>query len=116
VFCLNGAGCPLISVEELEMISRKLLERDRFVYTNNTQSADMVAFTVPENIFSIADLPAMDNSLALTLRDQLGLEMELMPHSLGLFFDIDTPTDLVVLGAGPFCGPRTRQALDLQLD
>lgn len=111
VFCLNGAGCPLISVEELEMISRKLLEREQFVYTNNTQSADMVAFTVPENIAN-AKLPAMDNSLALTLRDQLGLEMELMPHSLGLLFDIDTPTDLLVLGAGPFCGPRTRQALD----
>jgi hypothetical protein len=110
VFCFNGAGCPLISVEELEMISRKLLERDRFVYTNNTQSADMVAFTVTENIAS-AKLPAMDNSLALTLRDQLGLEMELMPHSLGLLFDIDTPTDLLVLGSGPFCGPRTRQAL-----
>jgi hypothetical protein len=110
VFCFNGAGCPLISVEELEMISRKLLERDRFVYTNNTQSADMVAFTVTENIAG-AKLPAMDNSLALTLRDQLGLEMELMPHSLGLLFDIDTPTDLLVLGSGPFCGPRTRQAL-----
>lgn len=111
VFCLNGAGCPLITVDELKMVCHKLLQRESFVYTNNTQSADMVAFTVPEKIAE-ADLPAMDNSLALTLRDQLGLEMELMPHSLGLLFDIDTPSDLLVLGAGPFAGPRTRAAIE----
>ncbi|MFU8794592.1 MAG: hypothetical protein ACNA7Z_04380, partial [Dethiobacteria bacterium] len=116
VFCLNGAGCPLITVAELETICSRLLGSERFVYTNNTQSADMVAFTVTDNLFSI-ELPAMDNSLALTLRDQLGLEMELMPHSRGLLFDIDTPTDLLVLGAGPFSGPRTTDALkSLQLD
>lgn len=116
VLCLNGAGCPLISVDELDMICRKLLERDNFVYTNNTQSVDLAAFTVPANIDSI-ELPAMDNSLALTLRDELGLDMELMPHTLGLLFDIDTPSDLLVLGAGPFPGPRTRKVLDsLNLD
>ncbi len=116
VFCLNGAGCPLITVTELEMICSRLLGSERFVYTNNTQSADMVAFTVTDD-FADIKLPAMDNSLALTLRDQLGLEMELMPHSRGLLFDIDTPTDLLVLGAGPFCGPRTREVLNsLQLD
>lgn len=111
VFCLSGAGCPLITVEELQMVCQKLLQRKRFVYTNNTQSADIVAFTVPERIAEV-DLPAMDNSLALTLRDQLGLEMELMPHSLGLLFDIDTPADILVLGAGPFAGPRTKAAIN----
>jgi len=116
VFCLNGAGCPLITVEELSMVSQKLLSSEHFVYTNNTQSVDMVAFTVPPDLDKV-ELPAMDNSLALTLRDQLGLEMELMPHSLGLLFDIDTPSDLLVLGAGPFAGPRTRTAIDsLNLD
>ncbi len=116
VFCLNGAGCPLITIAELEMICSRLLDEKNFVYTNNTQSADMVAFTVPERFHNV-ELPAMDNSLALTLRDDLGLRMELMPHSLGLLFDIDTPTDLLILGAGPFSGPRTRTALDsLYLD
>ena len=116
VFCLNGAGSPLISVEELKMVCETLLGRENFVYTNNTQSVDVVAFTVPSHLDSI-ELPAMDNSLALTLRDQLGLEMELMPHSLGLLFDIDTPSDLLILGAGPFTGPRTKATIDsLQLD
>jgi len=116
VFCLNGAGCPLITVEELNMICRKLLSREQFVFTNNTQSVDMIAFTVPGNIGD-AELPSTDNSLAMTLRDQLGLDMELMPHTLGLLFDIDTPADVLVLGGGPFAGPRTRAVLDsLTLD
>ncbi|MBM4235516.1 MAG: hypothetical protein FJ152_03475 [Firmicutes bacterium] len=116
VFCLSGAGCPLITVQELKMVARKLVERENYVYTNNTQSSDMTAFTVTQG-FATAALPAMDNSLALSLRDQLGLEMELMPHTLGLLFDIDTPSDLLVLGAGPFGGPRTRMAIaDLKLD
>ncbi len=116
VFCFNGAGCPLITVEELNMICYKLLCHERFVYTNNTQSVDMIAFTVPDNIAG-ADLPATDNSLAMTLRDQMGLRMELMPHTLGLLFDVDTPADVLVLGAGPFAGPHTRAVLDsLQFD
>ncbi len=116
VICMNGAGSPLITVEELKMICRRLLSRERFVYTNNTQSVDIVAFTVPPEMGTV-ELPATDNSLALTLRDQLHLEMELMPHSLGLLFDIDTPSDLLVLGAGPFAGPRTAAAISsLDLD
>ena len=110
VFCLNGAGSPLIKIEEINMICHKLLNSEQFVYTNNTQSVDLIAFTVPEEIERV-ELPAMDNSLAMTLRDQLGLSMELMPHTLGLLFDIDTPSDLLVLGAGPFAGPHTRAAL-----
>ncbi len=116
VLCLNGAGSPLITVDELKVICHKLLEKEAFVYTNNTQSVDLVAFTVPPGISEV-ELPATDNSLAMTLRDQLGLEMELMPHTLGLLFDIDTPTDLLILGAGPFAGPRTQKTLlDLQYD
>ncbi len=116
VICLNGAGSPLITVEELNMICHKLLSREQFVYTNNTQSVDIIAFTVPEQI-DIVELPAKDNSLAMALRDQLNLEMELMPHTLGLLFDIDTPSDLIVLKEGPFAGPRTQEALDsLHLD
>lgn len=116
VFCLSGAGCPLITLEELRLICSRLAERENYLYTNNTQSSDMTAFTVPPNL-AAEELPAMDNSLALTLRDKFGLAMELMPHTLGLLFDIDTPSDLAVLGAGPFGGRRTRAALAaLQLD
>lgn len=111
VFYLSGAGCPLISTGEIEHICRTLLERERFVYTNNTQSADIVAFTVSGDLDRV-ELPSMDNALATTLRDALDLEMELMPYSPGLLFDLDTPADALVLKAGPFGGPRTRVVLD----
>ena len=108
VFYFSGAGCPLITEAELTHICSLLLKKERFLYSNNTQSADLVAFTVTNKFYEI-DLPdPMDNSLAMTLRDRLGLELELMPQTLGLLFDIDTPADLLVLGAGPFGGPRTR--------
>lgn len=116
VFYLSGAGCPLITPEEIDAVCGRLLARERLLYTNNTQSADLVAFTVPENLAAV-ELPPVDNSLAMTLRDRCGLELELMPQSLGLLFDLDTPADLLVLGAGPFAGPRARAALDrLALD
>lgn len=111
VICLNGASCPLITVDDLNMICSKLMDREQFVYANNIQSADIIAFTVPKN-FDQAKLPSYDNSLAMTLRDQLGLTMELMPQSLGLLFDIDTPTDVLVLGSGPYAGKETRAVID----
>jgi hypothetical protein len=115
VFYLSGAGCPLISVAELEMVCRRLLARERFLYANNTQSADMVAFTAAASLANL-ELPRYDNSLAMTLRDELGLELELMPQSLGLLFDLDTPADILVLGAGPYAGPRARAVLDTLAD
>lgn len=116
VFYLSGGGCPLISENEIRDIARLLLQREQLIYTNNTQSADMVAFTVTRDLDS-AHLPAVDNSLAWALRDHLGIEQELMPQSLGLLFDLDTPADILVLAAGPFAGPHARIVLkELDLD
>lgn len=116
VFYLSGAGCPLITVAEMEEICEKLARGSNFLYANNIQSADIVAFTVPDNFVS-ANLQAMDNSLAMTLRDECGMELELMPQTLGLLFDLDTPADVLILGAGPFGGPQARKILDsLALD
>ncbi len=116
VICLNGASCPLITVQELKAICKKLQDSNNIVLANNIQSADLVAFTVPTNIEQ-AQLPATDNSLAMVLRDSLGLKMELLPQTLGLLFDIDTPTDILVLGSGPYAGPYTRKVInDCKLD
>ncbi|HOB29043.1 MAG: hypothetical protein WAQ32_06535 [Dethiobacteria bacterium] len=116
VFYLSGAGCPLITTVELEEICGKLAGSSSLLYANNIQSADIIAFTVPDS-FADTDLPDMDNSLAMTLRDRCGMELELMPQTLGLLFDLDTPADILVLGSGPFAGPRARAVLDdLALD
>ncbi len=110
VFYFSGAGCPLVREDEVSSICRRLLNSTRLLYANNVQSADLVAFTVTGD-FSGIDLPAMDNTLATTLRDQLGLELALMPFTSGLLFDLDTPADGLVLGDSPFAGPQTRACL-----
>lgn len=116
VFYLSGAGCPLITPAELEGICGKFSESPTLLYANNIQSADLVAFTVPRG-FATLELPGMDNSLAMTLRDEGGLDLELMPQTLGLLFDLDTPADVLILGAGPFAGPHARAVLEeLDLD
>lgn len=110
VFCLGGASLPLVTEKELREIAAVLLSRENVVYTNNPQSSDLVAFTPAEAIHSI-ELPSMDNTLATLLRDQAGLQLELFPHTTGLLFDLDTPTDLLVLGSSPFAGPLTGEAI-----
>jgi len=110
VLYLGNAGFPLLNEEELGYILKRLQAEDCTVYTNNVQSSDLVAFSPGEALFSIS-LPSMDNSLAVSLRDEAGLNMELLPPFPGLLFDLDTPADYLVLGCLGSSGRRTRQAL-----
>ena len=110
LFYLGAASFPLIQEEELKSIVSTVSSRSNFVYTNNPQSSDLVAFNPAHAIWRI-DPPESDNSLAISLRDQGSMDMELTPYSLGIIFDLDTPTDFMILGASPFAGHRTKEAL-----
>lgn len=112
---LGGAAVPLIKKEELGQACRAILEKNCFV-TNNVQSADLMAISSAK---ILKDFPpvASDNALAMMLRYDAGVEQVLLPMTLGTQFDIDTPTDLLVLADSPFGGPRLRAVLDrLALD
>ncbi|NLZ27879.1 MAG: hypothetical protein GX887_02790 [Firmicutes bacterium] len=116
VFYIGGASFPLLEQDEIGGIASSLLCRRNAVLTNNPQSSDLVAFSPAEAIHNI-EPPPDDNSLAISLRDQAGLEMELLPYTAGILFDLDTPTDYLILGGSPFAGERAREALeDLPLD
>ncbi|MCW3488641.1 hypothetical protein [Dethiobacter alkaliphilus] len=116
VLCLGGAALPLVQREELADACRRVLEKQGRYVTNNVQSADMVAFN-PAEVLSRHELPATDNALVLLLRYDARFEQNLMPTTLGTQFDIDTPSDLLVLADSPFGGPHLRKALDeMQLD
>ncbi|MBS3948733.1 MAG: hypothetical protein KGZ57_10665 [Dethiobacter sp.] len=110
VLCLGGAAVPLISREELALACRRVLEKQGRFVTNNVQSADIIGFN-PATALRRYPLPATDNSLALLLRYEARFEQVLMPATLGSQFDIDTPSDLLVLGASPFGGAHLRAAL-----
>ncbi len=110
VIYIGGASSPLLSTDEFRSIASDLRTRKRLVLTNNPQSSDIVAFT-PAAAINQIQLPDNDNVLANLLRNQAGLQRVFLPHSVGVHFDIDTPSDVLVLSLSPKAGPRTRQAM-----
>ncbi|MBS3983672.1 MAG: hypothetical protein KGZ41_07700 [Dethiobacter sp.] len=116
ILCLGGAAVPLISQAELTDAVRLVLSKPGRYVTNNVQSADILAFN-PATVLKEHPLPATDNALVLLLRYGAGFEQCLLPTTPGTQFDIDTPTDLLLLAASPFGGPALRAALSsLQLN
>ena len=115
-FYVGGGSLPLLSASELGGLARQLSTATNTVIANNTFSADVIAFTPGEAIREI-DLPAIDNPLAQRLVNQAGLREVTLPRSAAYQFDVDTPTDLLVLKLHPGLGDRTRDYLEsLDLD
>jgi hypothetical protein len=116
LFYLGGAGAPLLTTAEIDGICQSLLAQERAVITNNSQSADLVAFT-PASLLLQIPPPAMDNTLALDLQAGCGLFRQLAPATLGTVFDLDTPADLLILAVTSLAGPRALQLLkEISLD
>ena len=111
VIYMSGGLGALATPDDLGWIARELARRDRVVIANNVHSADLVAFT-PGDALDRIDLPSLDNSLAMALSAGGGLELVHPPRTLGLHFDIDTPTDALVLGVHPGTGPAVREWLE----
>ncbi len=111
VLYFSGASSPLISIDEFTDIAKVLNENEKVVYVNNVQSADIVGWH-PANILLEMDPPDMDNALGFQIRYQKHLTRLLMPHSPGIHFDVDTPTEILFLKLMPNLGHRTRQAVD----
>jgi hypothetical protein len=78
--------------------------------TNNRFSADLVAFA-PGDAIDRVELPATDNPLPRLLRSQAGLEVEELARTTSLTFDVDTPTDFLILRLHPQIGRHARSHL-----
>ena len=109
VFYMGGAACPLIRPEELAFVGETLKREKNVVIVNNVQSPDMVAWSPGEAIRHI-EPPGADNSLGYLLR-KYGLRRVLIPNSAWINFDLDTPTDLMILARHPRAGQRTAAEL-----
>lgn len=110
VIYMGGAAAPLITREEFGDIATALKRERNLVIMNNVQSADLVAFS-PARALDEIELPANDNPLGNLLRE-IGMRRVLIPNSGRVNFDIDTPTDILVLGIHPMCGVRARKVID----
>lgn len=129
VLYLGGAAAPLLGQADVEWICRALAEpppgavvspgltpppgTSRLtgrVVVNNPQSPDVIAFAPASAIVQVPP-PETDNALGHALRSA-GFDRVLTPNDPRIHFDLDTPTDLLVLARQPDAGPRTRAALD----
>ncbi len=111
VIYMGGAGVPLISPEDLRDIALSLKAKHQVVYLNNVQSADIIAFS-PALAINDIDPPDSDNLLGWLL-GEAGLEKNTLPALARLNFDLDTPTDMVILSLQSGTGARTKRALRL---
>lgn len=110
VVYLGGVAVPLLSPAEWEWVVRTVREQAPCVVVNNPQSADMVAWS-PARALERLEPVVNDNFLGYLLRHDLGLERHLVPNSAAVHFDLDTPTDYLVLAESGRAGLRAAGAL-----
>jgi len=110
VLYLGGASAPLMYPHEFDQIALTLKQSRNTVIMNNVQSADLVAFT-PARAIDEIELPDNDNQLGNLLRG-IGMRRLLIPNSGRVNFDVDTPTDILILGLHPQCGERASKIIN----
>jgi hypothetical protein len=116
LFYMGGGSGALLSGEEMAQIVQRVGSADRILLTNNLYSTDFAAFA-PANALDGIDPPAIDNDLGWVLAEKAGLPNESLTRQASTQFDVDTPTDLMVLSLCSRTGSHTRTFLDgLQLD
>ncbi len=109
VIYMGGAAAPLLTGKEFADIAASLKRERNLVIMNNVQSADLVAFA-PARAIDEIEPPDKDNPLGNLLRE-IGMRRVLVPNSGRVNFDLDTPTDIQILGLHPACGKRAKQAI-----
>lgn len=106
--CTIGAGAgALMTTDELRALREDLESSEALVLSNNSYSADLVAFT-PAAALDAIDLPATDNPLPRRLHQQAGLSSRQLEKSAATLLDVDTPTDAALLVRHPKCPAELR--------
>ncbi len=97
VIYIGGGAAPLLRADDLLTLATVIAGDATTVVANNIFSADIIALGPgAEAALRRIAPPVLDNDLAYRLRSA-GVPTTALPSSLGLNFDIDTPTDLATL-------------------
>jgi hypothetical protein len=112
-----GGGCaPLLAASTLSEMAERVRHSDCLFLANNFYSVDFCAFVPAKALLSVSP-PDRDNALGWLLRQDAGLPAEELLRITATSFDVDTPTDLMVLSMHPDVPTHTRAYLDhLPLD
>lgn len=93
-----GSGCGgLLDIERVRALVRFSEREEGGALFNNFYSCDYAAVARAQDLLSL-DLPTIDNSLGFTLADA-GISCYNLPRELETQYDIDTPTDVLLLAA-----------------
>jgi hypothetical protein len=104
----SGSG-GLLDETGMRTLVRFAMRRDCGALFNNFYSCDFCAVADAQKLLSI-ELPSIDNPLGLTLADA-GIPCFSLPRDAKTQFDIDTPTDVLLLAAAERGGTRTKELL-----
>ena len=107
----SGAGA-LLTVEQIARLVSFASRVEQGALFNNFYSCDFCAIARAERLLEV-DLPEIDNALAFVLADH-GIPSFSLPRTVETQFDIDTPTDLVLLAAAERGGDAMRTFLAAQ--
>jgi hypothetical protein len=105
----SGSGL-LLSHDRIEQLRRFACRETPAALLNNFYSCDYAAVSEAVQLLDVK-LPRTDNPLGLTLADA-GLLCFALERNAETQFDIDTPTDLLVLRTAERGGPAIRSLLD----
>lgn len=111
----GGGSGALLSEEGLASLAELLLAEEEIFLVNNFYSADF-AVVAPAPALLELEPPLRDNRLGWLLWEA-GRKPAELPRTAATQFDLDTPTDLLILKLHPPTGEHTRRYLDeLPLD
>ena len=106
---MGSGSVPLLGADEFALVVEQLQARDGRFVTNNFYSADLTGWTPGEAVRRLGPF-GRDNLLPRRLRDEAELAPVMLPRTTATQFDLDTPTDLAVLGLAPGVPPALRAA------
>ena len=107
-FLYFGSGNGgLLDIERVRALVRFSEREEGGALFNNFYSCDYVAVAQAQDLLSL-DLPAIDNSLGFAVADA-GIRCFALPRELETQFDIDTPTDVLLLAASGLGGEEMRR-------
>ena len=107
----SGTG-GLLTVPQMRRLARFCVREKRGALFNNFYSCDFATIAGAKDLLK-AELPPIDNPLGLALSD-LGFPCSELPRDAATQFDIDTPTELLLLEAADFGGEATRAFIEEQ--
>lgn len=108
-----GAGsAPLLSGKTIEeSLSEVVHSSSPLGIVNNVHSTDWAILNHPALIGEFINRLPSDNQLGWVMKNEIGFRVAGLLTSAATRMDIDTPTDLIILGSHPEVGPATKAYL-----